>query len=479
MLCLTTVLAGCSNGTKSPAVETPKAEEADVVVIGAGGAGLAAAVSAAEKGAEVIVVEKMPAIGGNTMRSGGIFNAVDPEKQKAQGIEDSIEKHISDTLKGGDNVADPALVTVLCENALDRLQWLESYGMKFDDEIVQGTGALWPRTHQSLDPGGTGFVKTLKAAADKLGVKFYLETQATELVTNDQGRVVGVKCEDKDKKPVEYTARKGVVVASGGFAANVEMRKKYNPNLTSEVPSTNQPGATGDGIIMAEKLGADLVGMEYIQVHPLCEPVTGQLRGRARSTGAINNIIVVNQDGLRFVSEEARRDDFTAAILKQKDGLVYEINDAQIAIGNNQWGENIEELVKEGKVTKTETIEELEQALKMPAGNLEKTIAAFNKMVENKQDPDFGRTLFDKKIEQGPFYAVARVPSVHHTMGGLKINTEAQVLKKDGSVIPGLYAAGEVTGGIHGGNRLGGNALADIIVFGSIAGRNAAVEEVK
>lgn len=450
-----------------------KSEEADVVVVGGGGAGLAAAVSAAENGAKVILIEKMPMLGGNTIRSGGAYNAVDPERQKAQGIEDSVDKHFEQTFKGGDEKADPKLVRVLVENALAGLKWLESYGMKFQDKIFAVIGATWPRSHQAVDPSGTGFIKTLKAAAEKLGVKIYLETRATELITDSSGRVVGVKAETKDKKPITFKAKKGVVLATGGFSANVEMRTKYNPKLTANIPTTNHPGATGDGIVMAEKIGAATVGMEYIQLLSLATPGTGSLQGCV--TIGIDSVIFVNKQGVRFVKEDARRDVLAEAVLAQEGGMYYMINDSKIVGETNQFGEKIEDLIKQGLVFKADTLKELAQKIGVPADALEKTVADFNKMVQTKNDPQFGRTVFANTIDKGPFYACPRVPAVHHTMGGLKINEKTEVISKDGKVIPGLYAAGEVTGGIHGSNRLGGNALPDTIVFGRIAGKNAAL----
>lgn len=445
---------------------------ADVVVIGGGGAGLSAALAAAEKGVSVVVLEKMPFVGGNTLRSGGAYNAVDEEKQKAAGIEDSIDLHYKHTMEGGDNLGTPELVRILVEKSPEGLKWLKDYGMEFQDKIGSVVGSLWPRTHQAKDPAGSGYINTLKKACEEKDVKILVDTKATELVVNDEGKVVGVKAEDKDKNTLEFKANKGVVIATGGFSANVQMRSKYVPELTEEFPTTNHAGATGDGITMAEKVDADLVGMEYIQLIPIATKSGTIQRG---VTINIENVVFVNKEGERFINEDNRRDKLSEAIMKQTDGMYYMINDSQIVGETNEYGEKIEELIAEKSVFKADTLAELAEQIEMPADVLEKTIADFNKCVEAKKD-EFGREVWKNKIEKGPFYATPRCPAVHHTMGGLKINEKAQVINEDGDIIPGLYAAGEVTGGIHGSNRLGGNAIPDIIVFGRIAGENSANE---
>lgn len=471
------IISGCAKKQPTPTKEKPKAKapeirQADVVVIGAGGAGLAAALAAAEKGADVIVLEKMSIVGGNTLRSGGAYNAVDLKLQKAEGIEDSIEKHYQQTLQGGDNLGDPKLVRVLVEGAPKGLEWLKDHGMKFQNKISSVVGSLWPRTHQAVDPAGSGYIKTLKNACEKKDVKIYLDTKATELIKDDNGKVTGVKAQDKNKNNLEYKAKKGVVIATGGFSANVSMRSKYNPKLTKEFPTTNHPGATGDGITMGEKVNADLVGMKYIQLIPIATKSGTIQKG---VTINIDNVAFVNKEGKRFINEDNRRDKLSDAILKQPESMYFMINDSKIVKDVNEYGENIEELIKGKSIFKADTLKELAEKIDVPADALEKTIEEFNKSVDAKSD-EFGRKVWENKIDKAPFYATPRCPAVHHTMGGLRINEKAQVVDKDGKVIPGLYAAGEVTGGIHGSNRLGGNAIPDIIVFGRIAGENIAEE---
>lgn len=438
-------------------------KQADVVVIGAGGAGISAAVAAAEIGAKVIILEKMPMIGGNTIRSGGAYNAVDVQKQKSQNIEDYVYKHYIDTYEGGDKKGEPKLIKHLVENSLSGKKWLESYGMKFNENIGSVVGSLWSRTYQASDPAGTGYINALKEAVDKYKIEILLNTKATELIM-DNGKVVGVKAEG-EKNLYEVKSKKAIVMATGGFSANVDMRTKYNPNLTEDIKTTNHPGATGDGIVMGEKVGANLVGMEYVQLLPMAIELIGP-------TINIESAIFVNKKGNRFINEDNRRDKLCEAILKQEDGQYYMINDSQIIKETNELGEKVSDLIEKGIVKKADNLEELAEAIEIPFENLKGTIKEFNKSVDNKKDI-FGRKMWKNKIEKGPFYATLRYPAVHYTMGGLKINEKTQVLDKSGKAISGLYAAGEVTGGIHGKNRLGGNALPDTIVFGRIAGKNA------
>lgn len=434
----------------------------DVVVVGSGGAGLNAAVTAADNGAKVIVLEKMPVVGGNTILMGGFYNAADPERQEKQGIKDSAELHFQQTWAAGDYRGNPDLVRVLTENALDGLKWYESLGLKFADTVYQGYGALYPRSHDpEPNERGRGYIRVLLNAAKQRGVEIMLNTRATKLLRDGRdGRVYGVKAVDKSGNEITVLA-KSVVLATGGFSANVEMRSKYDPRFDASVGTTNHPGATGDGIIMAQEIGADLVGMDYIQ----CIAVSGGLL-----TLDVGAMIYVNFNGDRFVDEGARRDVLTDAVLKQPGKKVWVITDEQ-----SKKQMSIEEGMKKGIVFKADTIEDLAKQINLDPAKLRAVIDRYNSFVDAKKDLDFGKTTFTQKIEKAPFYAGLGTPQVHHTMGGVRINTNAEVLDIYGRVIPGLYAAGEVTGGVHGTNRVGGNAIVDITVFGRIAGKNAAL----
>lgn len=490
---------------------------ADLIIVGAGGAGLSAAVTAKDLGVKnVLVLEKMPVIGGNTLRCASAFNAADPDRQKAllmtETLKEAVVKAISEkpvseehaklmadvkakyeaylksgsktlfdcpewhalqTYNGGDKVGHIPLIRQYSNNVLDTLHWMQSKGSPVMDRVSQGAGALWQRTHQLDAPAGLGLIDPLYQSAVKQGVNFKLGMRVQDLILNDKGRVIGVTATDKVGNKYEFTSKDGVILATGGYSQNKEMRQKSAPHLTPEMVSTNQPGATGDGIVIATRHGADTTGMNYVQVYPLATPGTGALQGRARKMSGLDDVIDVNKNGERFVKEDARRDEFVAAIKKQPGGVVYDINDSSIVKPLNSFNEDVETLVSIGRIYKADSLADLAKQLGMPADKLEATVAEFNKMVEAKSDPKFGRKLFDRPIVKPPFYATPRAPSIHHTMGGLQISTNAQVLDKKGKPIPGLYAAGEVTGGIHGSNRLGGNATADVLTFGRIAAKSA------
>lgn len=490
---------------------------ADLIIVGAGGAGLSAAVTAKDLGVKnVLVLEKMPVIGGNTLRCASAFNAADPDRQKAlpmtETLKEAVVKAISEkpvseehaklmadvkakyeaylksgsktlfdcpewhalqTYNGGDKVGHIPLIRQYSNNVLDTLHWMQSKGSPVMDRVSQGAGALWQRTHQLDAPAGLGLIDPLYQSAVKQGVNFKLGMRVQDLILNDKGRVIGVTATDKVGNKYEFTSKDGVILATGGYSQNKEMRQKSAPHLTPEMVSTNQPGATGDGIVIATRHGADTTGMNYVQVYPLATPGTGALQGRARKMSGLDDVIDVNKNGERFVKEDARRDEFVAAIKKQPGGVVYDINDSSIVKPLNSFNEDVETLVSIGRIYKADSLADLAKQLGMPADKLEATVAEFNKMVEAKNDPKFGRKLFDRPIVKPPFYATPRAPSIHHTMGGLQISTNVQVLDKKGKPIPGLYAAGEVTGGIHGSNRLGGNATADVLTFGRIAAKSA------
>ncbi|MBF9016614.1 MULTISPECIES: flavocytochrome c [unclassified Oceanispirochaeta] len=476
-------IAELIEGAKTEADTVSAATEvlnADIVIIGAGGAGLAAAVSANQNGASVIVLEKMPQIGGNTIISGAAYNCADPEFQAKFGIEDSVEKHYEQTFNGGDKLGDPVLIQTLVENALPTLKWLDGMGMEFKDHIFTVLGGLWPRAHKPVKPLGTGFIETymnyINAHDD---IKIITDTKATEIYL-EEGRASVVKATGPNGTVIAQ-GHKAVIIATGGFGNNIEMRQKYNKlwaTLDESIKTTNHPGATGDGIVMAEKIGAALIGMEYIQLLPMGDPKTGSLLGNIEQ--GVENRIFVNKDGNRFVDEGERRDVMTKALFDQEDAYMWIVLDSHnypTRETKNNFNESIQEMLDQGRAFEGNTIEELAGKIGVDSAKLKAAVDGFNAAVESGKPDSFGRTLFDQKIDTPPYYAGARMPTVHHTMGGIKINAKTQVIDSEGNVIPGLYAAGETTGGIHGANRLGGNALPDINVFGKIAGANAAAEQ--
>ncbi len=455
---------------------------------------MAAAVTASQEGKQVIVIEKTGQMGGNAIMAGGALNAVDDGSETALANNDSVDFHYEQTFKGGDEQGDPELVRILVENAWDGVEWLKSLGMEFQPGTFTVTGGMWQRAHKPVEPEGVGFFKTYQAYMDEHdGITMMYKTRAEHLIVED-GVVVGAECTGETGNKIIVKAKNGVVLATGGFGQNVEMRMAANeethlwPTLDDSIPSTNTSAITGDGIVMAEEVGAELVQMGNIQMLPLGDPKTGSLSGNIEH--AVESRIFVNLNGDRFVNEGGRRDEMTLGLFDQPETTMFIIMDSDgYPTGEelNNFGETINSLVADGRAYRADTLEELAEQIGVPAENLTASVEEYNRHclggdLEGQAD-EFGRTLFTDSgkendgINDAPFYAAERVPTVHHTMGGVKINTETRVLDKDGNVIPNLFAAGEVTGGIHGTNRLGGNALTDTVVFGRIAGANAAKSE--
>jgi urocanate reductase len=271
---------------------------------------------------------------------------------------------------------------------------------------------------------------------------------------------------------ITFHAAKGVIMATGGFGANMEMRMQYNPELDDRYLTTDQPGTTGDGIVMAEAVKAELVGMEHIQTYPLCNPNTGIISyvANARFDGAI----LVNVEGQRFVNEMDRRDVVSRGILAQTGASAYLLWGQEIEAKGNMTQVHAQEfatLESQGLIAKADTLEQAAEVMGVNVEALTATVAEYNQFVAGEAELEIVKKGALRPIEQGPFYLQRAVPSVHHTMGGLMINELAQVINQDGEIVEGLFAAGEVTGGIHGSNRLGGNAVTDVIVFGRIAGQ--------
>ncbi len=446
---------GCANAAEDINV--------DIAVIGAGGAGLTAAVEATNLGAKVVVVEKMAMVGGNTIRAAGGLNAAGTALQAAKGTKDSVEVAFYDTMKGGHWKNDPALVRTLVAGAGPAVEWLLALGGDLRDVGLMA-GASQPRTHRPTGGAlvGPEVIRTLYTAAKARNIDMRMNTQATEIMTNKDGQVIGLKV--KDKKGSYKIFAKAVVDAAGGFGGNNELVSKYVPRLKG-FATTNHPGATGDGLLLAEKAGAQLIDMVEIQTHPTVVPKVGEMITEAvRGNGAI----LINKEGKRFFNELNTRDAVSAAILKQKDGVAYLFFDSDmqksLKATNNY--------IKQSYTLKGETMDEIAKAMGVDAATLKASLDQWKAGKAAKKDA-FGRADMPRDLDKGPFYAIMVTPAVHHTMGGIKIDPKTQVYNTKGQVIPGLFAAGEITGGVHGGNRLGGNAQADIVTFGRIAGQQA------
>lgn len=487
--------------------------DADVVVVGAGGAGMTAAITAAGEGKSVVILESQSMVGGNSVRATGGMNAGktvyqdENEFGESAGVEktlktaaekyadnetitalaktvseqwaayqadptgyfDSVELMELDTMIGGKGINDPELVETLCANSADAIDWLDEHGITLHNVSSFG-GASVKRIHRPVNAEGktvsvgSYMIPLLQENCEKAGVKMMLDTTATEILTDANGAAVGVKATGASGETVTVNA-KAVVLATGGFGANLDMVVKYKPELKGFM-TTNAPGIQGQGIEMAQAIGAATVDMDQIQIHPTVEANTAALITEGlRGDGAI----LINEEGKRFIDEVGTRDVVSAAEIAQTGSYSWLVVDQAMVDASSV----IQGYIKKGYTVTGATYEELGKAMGVDAAAFAETMDKWNGYVEAKNDPDFGRTSFANPLNTAPYYAVKVTAGVHHTMGGLKINANTEVLNEKGEVIPGLFAAGEVTGGVHGANRLGGNAVADFTVFGRIAGAAA------
>ena len=455
----------------------PRRSTYDVVVVGAGGAGFSAAITAKQQGANVVLLEKMPAVGGNSLISGAEMNVAQNWVQPKLNItDDSPELHAQDTYKGGDKKGDMKVINVMTHNALDAAKWCRDYlGVRFEDNNLFFFGghsrkrALIPVGHT-----GTEFISKFQAKADELGIPVVTNMKAERLMKDSQGRVIGVEA-TRDGVKYQFRAKGGVVLATGGFGANKAMVKKYNPKIDERFMTTDAPGTTGEALYMAQKAGAELVNMQYIQTYPICDPISGviELIADSRFDGAV----MLNQEGKRFVEELGRRDVLSEAILAQTGGycwVLWNDNIGKISNTVKEHATEYEAFTKQGIMATCDDLKCVADFTKMPYEQLTATVKRVSSMTGKGNDKDFHHRAGLMDLSEGRYYVIKAVPSTHHTMGGVRINEKAQVMTAKGKVIPGLWAAGEVTGVTHGTNRLGGNAYTDIIVFGRIAGAAAA-----
>lgn len=441
------------------------AEAYDVIVIGAGGGGMAAALAAKEAGANVVIFEMMPIAGGNTLKSSAGMNASETKFQEAEGIEDDNDKYFEETLIGGKETNDQELLRYMVDHSASAIDWLDTMGITLSNLTTTG-GMSVQRTHRPADGSAVGqyLVDGLLRNVAELEIPLFVNSEVVEIIEAD-GVATGVKVMiEGEEKVVQAQA---IILATGGFGGNLEMVTEYDASLDGFV-TTNHEGATGNGLLMAQALGAALVDMDQIQIHPTVQQETSYLITEAvRGEGGI----LVNQNGERFYNELETRDNVSAAIISLPEQYAYVVIDEAL----KERVTAINQYESMGFVLKGDTLEELAEQMEVPAENLQATLDTWNESVANQNDEMFGRTTgMEIGLEEAPYYAIKIAPGIHHTMGGVKINTNGQILREDGTVIEGLYAAGEASGGLHGQNRIGGNAVADIIIFGRQAGTQAA-----
>ena len=471
-------------------------ESFDVVVVGGGFAGLAAAHTASTSGADTLLIDKMPVLGGNSQINGGVWasytsSLADELYSKLNLEPDSAEKHVEDTLAGGDSLGNRELVENFVYGSPVLLDLMLENGLKVRESITRPGGHFGYRTYTTENGVGSDIVTVQKKMLEETDTTVMLETKMTRIYRDatGEGTVVGIEVETADGMK-NIQAKKGVILSTGGFSGNVEMRSTQVPALTESVPTTNHVGATGEGITMAQAIGANTIHMSYIQLYPFADPNNGRIDAPALIpfSGPSAGIVYVDANGKRFVNEGGRRDVVSAAEQKSGGFPTFTIFGQEI-IDNAGFvtDEQVSKGIEAGRIFKADSLEELAEMLNaetfggqkttMDGSVLKETIERHNGFVESGVDSEFGKVI-DKgvmnKISEGPYYAIPQWPSVHHTMGGLMITSKTEVKDIYGNVIPGLFAAGEVTGGIHGSNRLGSNAIPDALVHGTIAGQYAA-----
>lgn len=436
-------------------------DKVDVIVIGAGGAGMSAAIQAKMDGAEVILLEQLAEVKGNTIKSSAGMNASNSKFQIEQGIEDSNNLFFEETFKGGHQTNDTHLLKYFVDQSASAIEWLDNIGITLSNLTKTG-GMSIRRTHRPADGSAIGqyLVSGLLKKIKEVKIPVLLQSKVEKLLI-ENGKIIGVEVffSQGGKQRIYADA---VVVTTGGFGANKELIKKYSPQL-KDIISTNHPEAKGSGIQMIQAIGGDVRDLDQIQIHPTVHQETGILVTEAmRGEGAV----LVNESGKRFVEELDRRDVVSKAILDLKESYAYLVFDAKVK--KQVAAVSFYEYKK--MVYTNDTLEELAKQLGMSPVQLKHSVSEWTNTIQKKSD----NKVVDACLDSAPYCAIKVAPGIHHTMGGVKINSRTEVLDKNGSIIKGLYAAGETVGGLHGKNRIGGNAIAETIVFGRRAGKSAA-----
>lgn len=465
-------------------------EEFDVVVIGSGFAGLAAAHEATKAGASVVVLEKMRVPGGNSIINGGVWSLPGTPIQAAAGIEDSPERLVDDMMAAGLDLNHRPLAEKLADESLDALMWsIDELGVEYIEEGSQLGGHSVPRTYTTHNQSGSGIVTRQLATLAELGIQPRTQVLMRQLLRDEDGRVKGVAIgenyrhpDDNDTPSRFIKANRAVVLATGGFGNDVAFRMMQDPRLTDAFDATNQPGSTSEALRQALRIGCAPVQLSWIQLGPWTSPDERGM-GLAWTFALVCaqwGLWVDTLTGTRVVNELAdRKTRADALIAAGNHGIAF------CDAGGYRYAEAIpddrmERLLEREVVRRFDSLEAMAAAYEMPLEPLQETIERFNVSVEAGEDAEFGRYLQAEQFPIGepPFYVSRLAPKIHHTMGGVAIDTDSRALDVlTGEPIPGLFAAGEVTGGVHGASRLGGVAVGDCLVFGRTAGRNAAAEE--
>lgn len=464
-------------------------EEFDVVVIGSGFAGLAAAHEAVQAGASVVVLEKMRVPGGNSIINGGVWSLPGTAIQQDAGIADSPDLMLQDMLAAGLDLNHADLARKVAEESLECLTWsIDDLGVKYLDEGSQLGGHSVPRTYTTHNQSGSGIVTQQLAKLQELGLEPRTQTILRKLLRDTDGRVKGVAVGENYRHPEDNNepsrfikARRAVVLATGGFGNDVAFRTIQDPRLTDVFDATNQPGTTAEALREALSIGCTPVQLSWIQLGPWTSPDERGM-GLAWTFALVCaqwGLWVDTLTGNRVVNELADRKTRADALIAAGNQSIAFCDANGYPYAEAIPGGRMERMLERDTVRRFETLEAMADAYGIPLQPLQETIARFNASVEAGEDAEFGRYLQAEQFALGtpPFYVSRLSPKIHHTMGGVAINTDAQALDVlTGEAITGLYAAGEVTGGVHGASRLGGVAIGDCIVFGRTAGRNAAAE---
>lgn len=435
----------------------------DVIVVGSGLAGLSAAASALENGAKsVLVLEKGPLIGGHSLMSSGSLAAVSPKRQGPQGIEDSVERLLEDSRQVG-LTPDEKLIRTIGEQSEDALDWLAALGVVFSSVVFQSLAGMHPRcVAASGAAAGRTYVLAVNRHVRALGGAVRLCADVTGMTRTDDGWLL---TGTDHEAPAGWRAR-NVILATGGFTANVGMRMRYDARLDGTIRTSANPrgdlfdGATGDGIVLGEKAGAALRTMDDMILLPFWG---------GRLLDYVGGDIYINSDGRRFVNEAASWGTIADAILALPDRALWVITDSR-----SHKGTSLGIKLANGTVTKSPDIESMAAGMKIPSRVLRETLDEYNRAAKAGFDPVTGKSVFTQCIDSPPYYWGREELYAHMTLGGLAADEKARVLTPAGEPIPGLYAAGETVGGIYGRDRVGGLSLMNCLVFGRIAGKEAA-----